>query len=272
MKELVSIIIPTYNRSKLLLRALESLKAQTYDNIEIIVIDDDGSDDTEFVVHNCLEGYRKFKYLKNKTNRGANYSRNRGVLASKGKFITGLDDDDVFLPNRVDVLVKNYNENYSFITSDDIIVNKRYKKKLRKPKEITLDMILSKNYVGNQVLTEKKKILDVGLYDEDLVAAQDWDLFIRLIKKFGPGKSVRQATQKVFKDQSIKRISDRASIGYKMLYDKYKNMLTEKNKRYQKYNYYKASGEFSISSWFKMVPKEELVNEIPFLLKKIVKI
>lgn len=92
---LVSFLIPTYNRSDFLVKAVESILAQTYKNIEIIVIDDASTDDTESLINSRFGG--RIKYHKNDTNRGVAYSRNMGLGYASGEYIGLLDSDDIIL-------------------------------------------------------------------------------------------------------------------------------------------------------------------------------
>lgn len=95
----ISIIIPTYNRKKYISRALDSIFNQGYKDCEIIIIDDNSTDDTKNVIEKYQIGEKRIKYIKNTVNRGVNYSRNRGIKASSGKWIAFLDSDDEYLPD-----------------------------------------------------------------------------------------------------------------------------------------------------------------------------
>ncbi|MGE6481114.1 glycosyltransferase family 2 protein [Psychrobacter namhaensis] len=105
--DLVSIIIPTFKRTDMLSRALDNLLSQTYLNIEIVIVDDNGQN-KEFDQHiksillKYSKLFNKFKYIKNEINIGASESRNKGVEASSGFFVTFLDDDDEYLPNKIE--------------------------------------------------------------------------------------------------------------------------------------------------------------------------
>ena len=89
-----SIILPTYNRSKMLKKAISSVLAQDFKNWELIVVDDASTDDTTAVVKSFLSN--KITYLKNFENAHKGASRNNGIKIAKGKFITFLDDDDYY--------------------------------------------------------------------------------------------------------------------------------------------------------------------------------
>jgi len=94
----VSCIITTHNRSKLLQRAIDSVLKQEYTNIELIIVDDNSSDDTADVVAQFKDD--RITYLRNKENLGLSAARNIGVKSSSGKFIAFLDDDDEWYPHK----------------------------------------------------------------------------------------------------------------------------------------------------------------------------
>lgn len=91
-----SIIVATYNRAEFLLKAIESVKAQVYDDFELIVVDDGSTDDTEVILKN--ESFKKLKYFKI-TNSERGFARNYGISKSKGEFVTFFDSDDLILPS-----------------------------------------------------------------------------------------------------------------------------------------------------------------------------
>ena len=101
MKPLLSVIIPTFNRSRLLVQAINSVLCQSYHNIEIIVINDGSKDDTEKVVKQYGQ---KIKYFY-QNNRGLNAARNRGLQESHGTYIALLDDDDLWRPWKAEIQI-----------------------------------------------------------------------------------------------------------------------------------------------------------------------
>lgn len=102
-KSLVSVIIPTYNRQAMLLRAIESVQKQTYDNLEIIIVDDASIDSTPDVVQSILDN--RVHYLRSQQNHGGAETRNIGIRYASGEYIAFLDDDDIYLPNKIELLV-----------------------------------------------------------------------------------------------------------------------------------------------------------------------
>lgn len=107
MNEKVSIVIPTYRREEAYLkRSIDSVLNQTYTNIEVVVVDDNPPDsEHRRIIESFMEGYRgddRVVYLQNLKNSGGSIARNNGIFASEGDYITFLDDDDVYLPAKVE--------------------------------------------------------------------------------------------------------------------------------------------------------------------------
>ena len=111
----VSIIIPTYNRSSLLMETLQSVKNQTLENWECIVVDDGSIDDTEKVVRNLMATDSRIKYFNRPTDcpKGACSCRNYGFELSTGKYIQWLDDDDLLSENKLEFQVDNLEEQHN---------------------------------------------------------------------------------------------------------------------------------------------------------------
>jgi glycosyltransferase involved in cell wall biosynthesis len=113
MQPLVSVIVATYKRDKILLRALNSLATQTYKNFEIILVDDNANIDWNSRVSEVVENFRLnhpeiiLNYIVNETNQGSARTRNIGINTSSGEFITFLDDDDIYLPENIEKQVEN---------------------------------------------------------------------------------------------------------------------------------------------------------------------
>jgi glycosyltransferase involved in cell wall biosynthesis len=114
---LVSVIIPTYNREKLLPRAIDSVINQTYPNWELLIVDDRSSDNTEALVKKYISMDSRIKYLKNRRKKGPSGARNYGIINSKGEYIAFLDSDDEWAPHHLEesiYVLENYNMSLSF--------------------------------------------------------------------------------------------------------------------------------------------------------------
>ena len=113
MKEdLVSIIMPSYNTGKFIKETINSVLNQTYNNWELIIVDDCSTDDTEEIV-NAIKDNR-IKFLKNSTNSGAAISRNKAIKEAKGKWIAFLDSDDLWKKEKIEKQIKFMKKNNDY--------------------------------------------------------------------------------------------------------------------------------------------------------------
>ena len=209
---LVTVYIPTHNRAKLVERAVMSIINQTYKNIEIIVVNDGSSDETLNVLKR-LKNQFGIRYFHLDKPMGACYARNIAIKNANGTYITGLDDDDIFLEKRIDNLVSVYSSEYSFLCT--CMLTEIGKKKYRttygyKQGLIGIDQIYYMNFVGNQIFTELYKMKQIGGFDESLPSFQDYDMWVRMIKRFGPAKKIETYDYLMYLDHG-----DRISSSYK---------------------------------------------------------
>lgn len=237
MSSLVSAIIPTKNRADLLRRALDSVLNQTYSNLEIVVVNDGSTDQTP----ELLQTYKKkpnviLNIIENERSVGAAQARNQAIEISNGEFIAGLDDDDIWHEDRIRELMRNYSDEYSCVTSNNMMVFSNYRSEWKKKKKIDLDTLLYTNQVGNQVLVRRDRVLDIGGFDAGLPAAQDYDLWVRLCAEYGPIKNISKPLQTIYMNHQSERITDRSSFeGYFCFYKKHKHRMNRKQRKYQLY-------------------------------------
>lgn len=238
MQELVSVVITTFNREDLLERAIRSVLEQDYPAIELIVIDDFSNEKTSMLIDSlraeCEQRFTRFVYHRNPTNSGSNFSRNTGYALSEGKFVTGLDDDDYFLPERLSMLVARYNDKYAFVcdTLTRLDKDREHAKNSNSYRVIGLQDILCENVVGNQVLTTRDKLMAVGCFSPEIKQQQDRDVWIKLIAKFGPGLKYPFSTQMVDAEHSDNRITKQIKKyhSYRKLYFKFRDLMTEESR------------------------------------------
>ncbi len=191
---LVSIYMPTRNRDALLRRAVESVLSQTYRNVELIVVDDASTDETGRYLEERARTDSRLLHVSNAQVRGAPASRNLAIRRSRGMFVTGLDDDDEFLPERIGAFVDYWELLASrgvypaCLYAQDIWLNNGAKlRTTNKRSSVVADDLLNYNYIGNQVFAPKAHFIGAGLFDEQLPAWQDLDFLLRLLKRFGQG-------------------------------------------------------------------------------------
>ncbi|WP_370317362.1 glycosyltransferase [Pseudoalteromonas sp.] len=197
-ESLVSVYIPTHNRCDLLKRAVNSVLDQSYNNIELIVVNDGSSDGTQQYLEDLAKIDSRLKIVNLPTPKGACFARNLAVFEARGQFITGLDDDDFFTKDRIKSFVKHSNqlEQFSFISSATIffhgyepnlnIISKAFNKQV----VITLKELSKFNAIGNQIFTYTERVKKLGGFDVRLSAWQDYDMWLRLVEKYGPGKNL----------------------------------------------------------------------------------
>ena len=213
---LVTVYMPTHNRSELLSRAIESVQAQTYNHFELIIVDDCSTDDTEAVVRSYQDKDARIKYIKNSENLGACASRNKAIRAAQGEFVTGLDDDDYFLPNRLKVFLKHWNlfpDDKAFIFANKKILNSKEEVNSRAPwyirrrKSITQGDLLIGCAVGIAFFTTKESLLEIQGFDEFIPMWQDLDCVYRLLN-LGKGYYFNDVSYVVDTTHDNGRISD----------------------------------------------------------------
>lgn len=176
MNDLVSVIIGTYERFDLLQRAIDSVLSQTYNNIELIVVDDASQDPR----YKSLLNSTKFKFIQLEKNSGLHApARNVGIKESKGQWISFLDDDDYFFPSKIEQQL-SFANTYDFISSEAVYDsnNSKYAKGLylnywnkintTNTNEFDLNLIQKHNLIINSSVLIKKDILErIGYITEN---------------------------------------------------------------------------------------------------------
>ena len=183
----ISVIIPTFNRSKTIFRAIDSILKQTYKPYEIIVVDDGSTDGTKNLV---INKYPSIKYFY-QSNNGVSKARNKGVHESKGEWIAFLDSDDEWLPKKLQEQKKNLEQNpTTFISHTNEIwirngVRVNQMKKHQKFGGYIFDKCLEFCRMSpSSIMIHRKVFEDVGNFDEDLLVCEDYDLWIRVTSKY----------------------------------------------------------------------------------------
>lgn len=208
MNELVSVIIPSYNREKTIIRAIESVLNQTYNNIEVIVVDDCSSDNTIKILNKKYSGNTQVKIEKLSTNSGACVARNRGISLSKGKYIAFLDSDDEFYPFKIEKQMEQLRLLHADLcVSDYDRIDQKGRKKSVLVKEYTGDELYKEllfcNFITTGTLIGKAECFKVEKFDERLPRYQDWDLVLRLCKKYQFCMLHKATLLQEFQSQSI---------------------------------------------------------------------
>ena len=182
---LISIIITTFNRCELLKRSLKSVFQQTFQDYELIVVNDGSTDNTINFLETIED--KRFTYVTFSENLGGNIARNEGVKRSKGIYCAFLDDDDSWVPQKLEKqieILKNKEIDLCYTGIRRITNNKKvFRYIYHKPKFSDFHKsIMNDAFIGSisSVVVKKELINKVEGFDPNLPALQDWDIFIRL--------------------------------------------------------------------------------------------
>lgn len=247
---LVSVVITTYKRELAVLKeAIDSVVAQTYPAIEIILVDDNGAG-SEHQINNAklaAEYGDKVIYKVNEKNSGVQFSRNRGILESQGEFVACLDDDDIWTANKIEEQVKilskdssiglAYCNGYRFFDGN-MQDTELYQEYEITGANITFEMMLDMDYVGStsHPLIRKECFARVGVFDVNMPARQDYEMWLRIAKG---GYGIVGTNQALFYYRSHR--GERISTNSKKCYIGYSRILKMYRKELRRHRYTKAS-------------------------------
>jgi len=185
----VSVVIPTYNRADVLPRAVDSVLEQTYENFEVIVVDDGSTDNTEDVVKSYADN--RVCYISFDSNKGANAARNEGIKQGNGEYISFLDSDDEFTKNHIKKVLSVLSDTDPSIKgayTTQITVQNHKERFLSSASQVLSDPAqVIEEYLANgfSSFTFHQDVFDqVGLLDENLKAFQDMEFLIRYLDHY----------------------------------------------------------------------------------------
>lgn len=190
MTQLVSVVIPTFNRARDLKRALESVQKQTYANWEALIVDNFSDDDTDKMVIGFNDP--RMKLFKIHNNGVIAASRNLGINEASGDYIAFLDSDDWWVPEKLSISIFYLNQGADLVYHDlysvkkneqRIHIRKARTRRLKTP--VYVDLLVNGNALNNSSVVVRKKLLTSidGLSEEpDLIAAEDYDAWLRIAK------------------------------------------------------------------------------------------
>jgi len=186
----VSVIIPTYNRSEILKKSIGSVINQTFEDFELLVMDDGSDDNTQEVVRSFAD--KRILYARNESNLGVVGARNKAVSNSNGEYIAFLDDDDIWMPDKLERQTRLMEQSPSsigaiytgFYTVDDEI-NKIVKVMVPRYRGNILEDILYYNFIATSTVLIKRECFEkTGLFDEKICYGEDFDMWIRVLEEY----------------------------------------------------------------------------------------
>lgn len=183
----VSVIIPAYNCEHYIKDTVESVLSQTYEDIELIIIDDGSTDRTREIVKRFGS---KVEYVYQDKNVGPSATRNRGIEQAKGKYIAFLDHDDVWMPNKIEEQIKllENNKDIALVYSNGCSINSSGVQvsstlfDIAKPhRGFAFEELILDNFIPTSSVIVRKQILnEVGGFNERFLISQDFDLYLRI--------------------------------------------------------------------------------------------
>lgn len=190
---LISVVLPTYNRGYIIEKAIVSVVSQTYENWELIVVDDASTDETWKVMEKYND--KRIKYIREEENRGANYCRNTGARHSNGTYIAFLDSDNYWEREKLEIQVNTIrmtDEDVAFVFCDEMIdfEGRQY---IFPEHWNYMEMDIGKtlyerNIIDTNTALVKKTCFErAGGFDEKMPRIQDWEFFFRLVNVYGYG-------------------------------------------------------------------------------------
>ncbi|MAE22112.1 MAG: hypothetical protein CMK92_06745 [Pseudomonas sp.] len=176
-KPLVSVVIPTYNRPEHLIRACEAVLGQTYEPIEIVVVNDNSDADYSGVV---AELGARITYVERSENGGGAAARNTGIQVARGEYVAFLDDDDDWHPDKIALQISSMNRECQASHCGYRLMSS-FKTRVEPSTKITKEDLRENNKLASTSgLIVHKSILINHQFDETLKRSQDWDIYIRI--------------------------------------------------------------------------------------------
>ena len=182
----VSVVIPTYNRPEKLSRAIHSITEQTFEDWELIVV----NDHPEVDVRDVLPDTPRVHYIQHEENQGAPVARNNGIEAAEGRFVAFLDDDDAWKPRKLDRQIDRFetlDESYGVVYTgrDKIRDGKVVRRNLPEDEGWIVEKLLERNVIPSETpLVRRSCFQDVGGFDPAFESLQDLDLWVRIANEY----------------------------------------------------------------------------------------
>lgn len=229
---LVSVIIPTYNRSRTICASVASVLNQTYKNIELIVVDDCSTDDTIGILEKIND--KRLKFIRHPKNKGQNAARNTGIKASIGEYIAHHDSDDIWHLNKLEVQIKKLKDVNTDVLCCQTAVNDEDTHKylynhpndeLVKEGFVSYKQLLKYNCTTSQTIIGKAECFKDILFDENQPRFTDWALSLDLVKRYKLYYQNAVLVDVYQQKDSITKNPQKGVIGMEMLFEKHKDAI-----------------------------------------------
>lgn len=247
IRALVAVIIPTYNRAQTLFTSVQSVLAQSYENIELIIVDDGSTDETAEKIMQLSDA--RVRYIRQENNSGACAARNRGIREAKGQFIALQDSDDIWHSDKLEkqmALLRSANADIVFCAMRQIYYNRRKTRHFPylsnvsglKDKQEIFEQLLSGNFISSQTILVKADVARQLPFDEDLPRMQDWDWALRASQLFSIRFFDEELVDAYIGKDSISSDPGRLIPALRIIYEKHRRQVEQNPQfalRYQQY-------------------------------------
>ncbi|MBQ0831325.1 glycosyltransferase family A protein [Marinobacter sp.] len=187
---LVSVIVPVYNREKLVTETVASILDQTYRDIEIILVNDGSTDRSLSVIKNLQQQHPNLIRVIDQENQGQTVARNQGIKAARGKYIAFLDSDDLWSPDKLKLQIPLFTEGVGLVYGGVELINENGETTGFDPCDrqiqghIFPQLLVKNRMTGGSVVVLREALDSVGMFDPEFSAAENWDLWLRICKKY----------------------------------------------------------------------------------------
>lgn len=188
--ELVSVIIPVYNRAELVRETVESVLEQTYRNLEVILINDGSTDHSLEIIQGLQKEHPDIIKVITQENQGQIAARNRGIGEAHGRYIAFLDSDDLWVPDKLEQQIPLFKKGVGLVYGSVELIDGTGKNigydhcDPAVQGDIYHHLLVKNRMTGGSVVVLKAALDEVGLFDPEFKAAENWDLWIRICRNY----------------------------------------------------------------------------------------
>ena len=231
----VTVIITTHNRSNLLVNSVNSVLNQTYKEFKLLIIDDASTDNTEKIIKTFIDNRIQYIKISMENTRGGNHARNLGIKNAEGDFIAFLDDDDEWMPEKLEKQLNVfYKDKKIGIVGTGVIYISNDGKEIAQGipvqrGDLSKDILIANlsNICFSSIMVKKEIIVKAGMFDENMPACQDYDMYIRVcqICEFD---YTDELLTKYYDRNDIDRIGnnvDKYESAFSLINNKYKDLI-----------------------------------------------
>ena len=252
---MVSVIIPTYNRETTILKAVKSVLDQTYQDIEVIIVDDGSTDKTKEIIGDIRD--KRVKYIRLADNAGACKARNIGIDMAKGDYIAFQDSDDIWRPNKLerqmdfmnkaeaDMIFSAIKRFYIYGERETSIFPDKVPPNMPTCNEM-FHHLLSENCVSMVTVLCRSECARDTKFDESLPRSQDWDWALRIFRKYHVRFLNEVLVDSYEQQDSLTSSVNKYIKALRIIYEKYKDIIEKDSTLYRQWSFKIADASFRV--------------------------